>query len=254
MEDLTDLQISLSIKQNSTIGLTFVPYIIKKKDGKEYFQGVKKITLDDIQDFDILKPNWVKELITHTTELNEEHLNKKINPKHSKISLTNFLKDVEKVTLTYFNSLKETYTHKILKLVIGNNISLFTKDLRKDNLYESDFIFFSEKPANVKFYFEKKEDTLHYNLKLNHNDKNIPLLDNNVFILTNDNPYIIANNKLIGFGNKTTFNGNKLKPFLSKEEIVINEKLQNVFFEKFVKEAVKNFDYDIKGFDIVKKK
>jgi len=45
------------------------------------------------------------------------------------------------------------------------------------------------------------------------------------------------------------FNGNKLVPFLKKNEIVVNSKMEGVFFSKFIAPVVKKFEYNITGFD-----
>ncbi len=73
------------------------------------------------------------------------------------------------------------------------------------------------------------------------------------FVLTNEKPLLIHKNTLYHFENEF-FNGNKLKPFLKKDEIVVNEKLQGDFFRKFIKPVVRKFEYSINGFDLIEKK
>ena len=94
---------------------------------------------------------------------------------------------------------------------------------------DNELINLSKKKAVVTFDFERKTKHLHYRLNLYFNAQQIDLLKETIYIITNKNAAIVYNNELIFFDNPN-FNGNKLKPFFNKPEIVVKESLQKVFF------------------------
>ncbi len=246
------LHFSLAIKKDEYIGNIIIPYIISNNENVNAYEIYKLIEINDLSKYEILKHNWIKQIVQNVEEYNILSLNNKYN-KNKKLKPAVFLKNADKQIKQRVRNAVEIRLTNIIKLIKQEKPYLFYREDNSSLIYEEDFINISNNYADVEFDFERKENTLHYTLRLYYNNKQITLPNNKLLILTNQPATFVYNNNLIFFNEESKFNGNKLKPFLNKTEIVVEARLQDVFFEKFVKETVKYFNYNIKGFKLINK-
>jgi superfamily II DNA or RNA helicase len=244
------LHFAIAIKDDKVLGTIPVPYLLKAVEGKAFFEIEKPINIEDVPNSDMLEPQWIKDVVGLSMEFNHTYLNKRFNKNRSKFGLAEYLQTLDKPALKLVHNYIDGVRVKIYELVFLHRPMVFAMTDRWDNVHDEDLVKVSDKPANVLFGFEKRGKTLHYRLRLFHGDKILDVLNSGLLVLTNKSPCFLYENEIVRFAENSGFNGNKVKPFLTKAEIVVEDRLQGVFFEKFVKDAVKKFDFDIKGFDL----
>jgi len=238
---------ALAFRLDKKLGLLPAPYLLEQNNDS-YYEVYKRLTIHDLDLKIVSDNNWISKIIELSDSLSNKALNSKVNKNHKKTDLHMFLKSVNKATLAYVFDLIDKKKIEIIKIVQQNNTPIFIKTEKLNIVYKENIVKISGKTAHVKFDFERKSETLHYKLKLYINNSLINITNQNIKILTNKTPSIIYDNKLVFF-DSGDFNGNKLVPFLKKNEIVVNSKMEGVFFSKFIAPVVKKFEYNITGFD-----
>ncbi len=239
---------AINIKKDNLLSYTFVPYFLSRSN-KEYYTKNKLITLLDIENQSFYFSDWMIKVIRSSHSLSYAELNKRFNKKYSKISFPSFIETANKETSSFIKSFIEKKNLEIAQIIKKNEPLLFIIADRNSNIYDKNIIHISGKTAKIKLIFEKKTETLHYRLQVLHNKNQIELHDESIKILSNNSPAIIYKNSMFWFENKE-FNGNKLKPFLTKSEIIVPAKLESDFFEKFIKPSVRNFNCKVTGFKL----
>ena len=242
---------ALSLKNDKFLGNVFIPYILDY-DKNDTLQINKLVDIKDIDHFEVLQNEWTENIVKYCHDIEISSLNKKYNRNHRKVKPTVFFEKIDKQNKKLIADYIDLKMSAILKLIREHKPVLFFKEDGYGKVYKQNIIEINNQLADVKFIFERKESTLHYQLQVFHSGKLINLQSSDIHIVGNSLPAFIYKNKLVFFENENKFNGNKLKPFLIKDEIVVASRLQDVFFEKFVKEAVKNFKYELKGFALTK--
>lgn len=243
------LEFSIAFKNDAILGLLPFPYLLRKNEENPYYELHKQLTKRDINNEVIPYNPWIQKIVELFESLSHKVLNEKINKNYQKTILTQFLTKADDSTKKHLKEIVEEVVIKIMDLVKKYEPLIFFKEDRTANVYLEDFIKISKTPIQVKLEFENKEESLSYRLKLFQDNKPLDVLNNPVLIVSNEKPNIIFNKQLLAFEN-SDFNGNKLKPFLIKEEVTIDKSMQGIFFEKFIKPSVKKFDYQIIGFDL----
>ncbi len=236
------LDFAIKIKKDNLIDWYSLPYLLISKD-----RCFEKQTI--IIDATSENEPWKNELIKLSNSLKKSSLNEKHNKNHKKLSFSEYLKNADKSKSIYIKTQIEKTQIKILEIIKNHKPLVFENEENDNYIYEENLIQIEGNLAKIKLQFEKKKENLYYRLSVFLKDVKLNLIKNKLLILTNNSPSIIYENKLIWFGNND-FNGNKLKPFLNKEEIVINERLENIFFEKFIKPSIRKFNCTVNGFDI----
>ncbi|RUA11978.1 MAG: hypothetical protein DSY82_02450 [Flavobacteriia bacterium] len=239
---------SINIKKDKLFGYVFVPYFLSEKD-KEFYTINKRITLSDIENQNFSFEEWMIKVINISHSLSYAELNKRFNKKNKKFSFDAFFNNTDKENVFFINSFIEKKKLDIVQILKKKEPLLFTVTDRNSNIHSENLIDISHETAKVKMIFEKKTDTLHYKIQVSHNDKPIDLQDGNIKIISNHSPSVIYKNSMFWF-EKKEFNGNKLNPFLKKSEIIVPTKLESIFFEKFIKPSVRNFNCEVKGFKL----
>ncbi len=241
---------SINIKKDKLLGYIFVPYFLSETERK-YFTKSKRITPSDITNQKFSFAEWMIEVVKLSHSLSYPELNKRFNKQFTKISFAVFFENTNEKTVSFISSFIEKKKLNILQILEKEEPLIFAITDRDKNIYSEDLIKISHEAAKVKMIFEKRSDTLHYKIQVSHNDKPIDLHIDNIKIISNHSPSVIYKNSMFWFERKE-FNGNKLKPFLKKSEIVVPTKLESIFFKKFIKPSVRNFECEVIGFKLHK--
>ncbi len=242
-------QLTIVIRPFQKIGFLAFIYIIKPSNSNpEILITSNRLSVNDFDRVIIKENPWAKQLIKLCSELSFEILNKKINPKSAKIDFLDFIKTADEKIIKHLRNIVDIKMISILNMIRKYNIPVFINDRHEKQYNISDSIYYSKNKAIAKFSFTKNEKQLEYRLKVLYKDSFIDIRNKNIHIITNNQAHIIYNNEIISFKNDA-FNGNKLLPFLKKEIISVNTKMEGMFFKSFIKPAVKMFDCEIKGFD-----
>lgn len=241
---------ALSLHKNKYSTTIFKVYLIEKSSRKNTYKIVKELSVSDIEKYAVLQSKENNLIIRLSKDFNIDFLNKKFNKKPN-TSYNTYFKNASKKEITYITNYLDSKNAKIIDIIKENKILIFKEYRQKKLIYEKDIYPYIDDLAKIKFEFQKKEQSLFYRLQLFIGNYQVDIKESDLDILCNKNPCICIKNRIIFFDKNTGFNANKLKPFLLKNEIVIPERLQETYFEKFVKPAVENFECNIDGFEII---
>lgn len=216
--------------------LSFLNQRISSKNAKEFSDQ-----LDD-KDFELIQ---IMDSIQQEAIIRKFY-KKKIKPEDF------FLKiyDVEtgdKVLQEQIDEYLKRKRSMIMELLPGKNLY----EMGRDGEPAWKKIEIQEKKATVLFHFRRNKDNTHYFPTIKHNGEKIDFQYKGAYILCKEPAWMVLRNKLYGF--EKNVDGHKLIPFLNKKFIVINKKVEEVYFKKFVAPLVKSFDVYAIGFDIITK-
>jgi len=141
----------------------------------------------------------------------------------------------------------EKRIYKSLTIARDENIPVYYQKTKAAALHSEDLLYLSEESAEPVFRFRKEEEHTTYNLNLEVGGKLVDLKQISIDILCMS-PCLIREDHRILFVPEV--DGSKLKPFLSKEYILIPKKTEFKYFGGFILNAVNNYKVDNSGFDI----
>lgn len=189
-----------------------------------------------------------REAIEHLKSLDEtepEYLIKKFYPSKKPLRPVDFF--AKHYTPELHTKIRPFIEKRILKVLsqIGDQKLFLAKD---KNFTHTPLNIASEK-AGILFHFRRNENGTNYFATIKLGDHKISFSQNNSELIIQEPAWLLCNNQLITFKKDT--DGNKIKPFLNKKFISIPSKSEAVYFEKFVKSLIENYDVYAEGFDIV---
>jgi len=103
-------------------------------------------------------------------------------------------------------------------------------------------------PATVLFHFRKNEDNTHYFPTIKYDGLKLEWQYRNAYLVCKDPAWLVVEGRIFTF-NKAV-DGSKLQPFLNKKFIVIPEKVEKTYYEKFIAPLIAEHDVYAKGFEI----
>jgi SNF2 family DNA or RNA helicase len=227
-------------------GYMLVPYILQRVTDRGYFK-----LSENLSPF----PN-TETMGSLTAE--ERELVKIINEYSDRMLFKLFSRDksvkefLEKVTAERIEGFIRPYIerrlNKCFNIAGDENIPVYFQKKKSGTLHPEDQLFISEENAEPIFRFIRSEEQSEYNLDLEYAGKKIDLRKGPVDILCMS-PCIIRDDMRITF--VSDIEGAKLKPFLTRESIVIPKKSELKYFSGFVLNTINNFKVESSGFDII---
>jgi SNF2 family DNA or RNA helicase len=227
-------------------GSVLLPYIIQKEVNRSYYK-----LSECLSPF----PN-IDTLSTLTSE--EREAVKIINDYTDRNLFTVFSKDrtvkefLEKVTADklekFIRPFIEKRIYKCLIISRDENIPVYFQKTKSAALHSEDLLLLSGENAEPVFRFVKDDEQSTYSLSLETGGKIIDMQRSSIDILCMS-PCLIREDRRILF--VSDVDGSKLKPFLSKENILIPKKSELKYFETFVLNAINNFKVEGTGFEII---
>jgi SNF2 family DNA or RNA helicase len=132
---------------------------------------------------------------------------------------------------------------KVLEKIEGEKLFL-----ARDKNFTHTPVEIAQEKAGILFHFRRNENGTNYFATIKLGDKKISFSQNNSELIIQEPAYLLCDGQLITFKKET--DGNKIKPFLQKKFINIPSKSEAVYFEKFVKPLIENYDVYAEGFEI----
>lgn len=181
-------------------------------------------------------------------EIHPEVLQKKYNNSRKRIKpLSSFLAD-PKISKVIMDMVDRTL-NKFYTMVKTHHLHIVENIERKTRLQQL-VIIPSGTDVDPILHFDKTQLGIKYSMKLDTGDGiGFSPMSKMITILTNDNPWVVCNYNLYRL---TSINGNKLRPFLTKEYIFIKNDLAVEYFKKFIVPIAGKLDIESSGFDIIK--
>lgn len=109
-------------------------------------------------------------------------------------------------------------------------------------------------PARVHFHFVRNDDSTHYFPIIRYpsgptgETERIQFQFKDALMICDEPAYMMVSNRLYHFGKNV--DGKKLRPFFSKNHIVIPRNLEQQYYERFVTQLIANYDVYANGFEI----
>jgi hypothetical protein len=236
---------ALILFQHRLWGYIIVPYTLQNEINKGYFR-----LSECLSPF----PN-IDTLGGLTSE--ERDLVKIINEYKDRTLFKLFSKDksvkefLEKVTPErredFIRPYIERRLYKCFTIARDENIPIYFQKKKSSTLHPEDRLFISEDNAEPIFRFARNEEHSEYNLSLESSGKTIDLRKDSFDILCMS-PCIVRDELKIIF--VSDIEGSKLKPFLTRESILIPKKSELKYFSGFVLNTINNFKVTNSGFEI----
>lgn len=132
---------------------------------------------------------------------------------------------------------------KVLEKLEGKKLFL-----AKDKNFTHTPLSIASEKAGILFHFRRNETGTNYFATIKLGDQKISFSQNNSELIIQEPAWLLCMNRLITFKKET--DGNKIKPFLLKKFISIPRQSEAVYFEKFVKPLIENYDVYAEGFEI----
>jgi SNF2 family DNA or RNA helicase len=237
---------ALILFQHRLWGSIMVPYIIQKETNRGYYKFSE--CLSPFPNIDTLG--------TLTSE--ERELVKIINEYTDRKLFSLFSKDktvkefLEKVTPEKIENFIRPYIerrlYKCFAIIRNENIPLYFQKNKTGTLHTDDLLLVSEDNAEPLFRFVRNAEQSAYSLSLECAGKIIDLRKGTIDIICLS-PCIIREDHRILFVSEVE--GSRLKPFLSKESILIPKKAELKYFSGFVLNTINSFKVESSGFEII---
>jgi SNF2 family DNA or RNA helicase len=237
---------TLILTQNRLWGPLLLPYIIIDESNRGYYKLSECLTpFPNIDTLGLLAPEE-REVVKIINEYTDRNLFSIFSKEKT---VKEFLEKVTKEKIEKFiRPFIERRIFKCMAISRDENIPVCYQKTKSATIHSEDRLVLSADPAAPVFIFKRyKEQTL-YNLSIEAGGKLIDMIKSSIDILCMS-PCLIREDHRILF--VSDIDGSKIKPFLTKENIIIPKKTEAKYFESFVLNAVNNFKVEWSGFEIV---
>lgn len=165
--------------------------------------------------------------------------------KRKQIPLNLLLKETEikKAVFKYVNR----HLDEFLSVVSTLNLPL-SFDAERKILVHQFVVDTKEASLEPHLYFKKTKDKVFYRLLLSENQKKWEISTKDVIPVCNHPAWIIADYKLYRIDH---INGNMVKPFQTKNEVVIPQASVKTYFRTFILKVAEKVDIEAEGFEVV---
>ena len=174
-------------------------------------------------------------------------LEKKFNPtRRKKISLTEIIKDRDKLNIV------KKYVHRLvneaLSIIAGNNLPV-SWDVERKVLVKDFVLQVNQEPLEPHLFFERTTDNVKYRFRLSDENGMWNIRDKTEVIpVTNHPAWVLVDHCLYRINH---VNGNMVKPFRAKDEVIIPNSYVKSYFEKFILKVASKVDIEAEGFDLI---
>jgi SNF2 family DNA or RNA helicase len=237
---------ALVLSQHRIWGSILLPYIIQKETNRGYYKFLECLSpFPNTETLETLTSEE-RELIKIINEYNDRNLFRLFSKDKT---VKDFLEKLTPVNLEIFiRPYIERRINKCLTISRDENIPVYYQKKKSDSLHIEDQLCLSGDNAEPVFRFIRTEEQTTYNLSLEAAGKAIDMrgISNDILCMS---PCLIRADHTVFF--VSDVDGPKLKPFLTKEHIVIPKKTELKYFTGFVLNAVNNFKVVGSGFEII---
>jgi superfamily II DNA or RNA helicase len=236
---------ALILTQHRRWGTVLMPYMLERMPGREYYSLAEalspfpnSITLSELD-------NEEREAVRLVNEYSDRNLYKLFS-KHR--SVKDF---IDNITDREFETLIKPYIeariHHCLQIADNEEIPLFLQKTRITTLHPEDKLTIISGEVNPVFRFVRGSEGTSYSLLIEADGKPLDLMRTAVEILANK-PCVVRSGHSIYF--VAEIEGTKLKPFLTRESIIIPSATEEKYFSTFVLQVINTHRVSGTGFTL----
>ena len=240
-----EFMFALTINEHRIFGFVLAPYLIRKKAGEEFYTVFERVTELNLHHYDsVLSPEQIQ-IVKYIEEYNDINLHKIFSKK--KTTARNFISSItDELFEEHIRPFIERRIYSCMEIVQYENIPVFHK-MHQSNIYESDKVTLIHEEAETVFNFERNEEGIKYFLTIQHEERELKLLDKPAIILTNSPCSLVMDDHIFML---PEIDGKKLLPFFNKKYVSIPKKTERKYLETFVTGIIKKFKVKPTGFEI----
>ena len=232
------------LKPTQFTGLLLLPYAAVESE-KGLFEAVHLLPTLNIDSNDPAL-HLVKELHNLAQTLDANNLVKRFSKKQLAPKDFFSIENQKVLDRVVFPFIWKQFT-EIFRLFSIHRIPVFDQRFWP-KLYDENLLLLKKQEATTRLFFNKGENQTTYRLEAWIGTAQIQLQDASNQLLTNLPCHFRYKNSLIRFENN--LNGQLLKPFMSKDEIVIPSRIEKEYFEKFIRRIAGTSNIEARGFTI----
>lgn len=224
---------SYVVQVNGKGELTLLNQIVSTKNVGEFSKGL------DENDFELVK---AIEAIQQDTIL------KKFNPK--KLSATDFFLKVydpqkgDKAVQEAIADYIENWKVEILQRLKDKDLYVMGVD---GNPARTRIQWMPDR-AKVYFHFKRNEENTHYYPNIKYDGERLHIRNQNALLVCDEPAWLLIQDKLYHFDRHV--DGKKIRPFLTKPQIIIPRSVEDQYYQRFVVPLVASYEVYAEGFDI----
>ncbi|MBA4322659.1 MAG: hypothetical protein C0408_07570, partial [Odoribacter sp.] len=227
-------------------GTILLPYIIVSELHRKYFNLSEQLfPFPDAETLSTLS-NDEREVVKIINDYSDRNLFRLFS-KNSNVR--EFIEKITKEKIEKFiRPYIETRIHKCLTIARDELIPVYYQKAKISTLHSEDQLILCGDQGRPVFRFNRNEEQSSYSLGLETGGRIINLKNSDIDILSNS-PCLIRENSNIVF--VSDVDGLKLRPFFTRESILIPKNAEEKYFAGFVLNAINNFRVEATGFSIV---
>ncbi|MFW5804691.1 MAG: ATP-dependent helicase, partial [bacterium] len=238
-----------SLYQHEYLGYLFESFVVQLDDQQRLTLLHQNISAQNANEFASELDENDYEVIDIIDSMNQHAVIRHFNGK--KMKPADFFtkiygnKDQNKLIIDEIHSYLERRRAKVLPLLCGKLVF----EMGSDGEPTWKQLQISENKATVLFHFRKNEENTHYFPTIKYEGVKLEFQCSNCYIICKEPAWMVCNDKIFTFEKEV--DGHKLQPFLHKKFIVVPQKMEEVYYKKFIAPLVASFDVYAKGFEII---
>ncbi len=241
-------QLVFTLTKSDILGIMIEPFVVDLTKSGDFSLSFRKVNHLTIKDYNFEIKEQEEELLEIISNYSDEALVKKFS-KNKYVKPKAFYENIDKETIDqHIRPYIERRVVKCMDILSKQKIRLFFKGKKGDPVSDTPLEIIDQ-AARVVFNFTKTQQGTNYFLTIKHNGSDISLTGKQALMISHKPCWLLLDNKVYKFSHE--IDSKKLVPFFTKKYIEIPHKSEKMYFETFVKNAIKNFDVKATGFDVI---
>ena len=250
---LQPFQIVYSLLDHEFLGYLIEAFVVQRNSRGELTLQNQTLSTQNVSEFTKGLDDSDFELVKLIDSIQQDTIVKKFNSR--KLPAVDFFLKIydpqkgDKLVQEAINGYLETIKAQIMALMPGKPFYIMGND--GNPAWES--ITWMPEPAKVHFHFIRNADSTHYFPIIRYpirpgETERVEFQFKDALMICDEPAYMMVSNRLYHF-NKNV-DGKKLRPFFTKNHIVIPRNIEQQYYERFVSQLIAAYDVYAKGFEI----
>ncbi|MGF1585383.1 MAG: DEAD/DEAH box helicase [Bacteroidales bacterium] len=235
-----------AIRFHEFLEVILLPYLVHESKTGEFSYSTKQLNSLTLSDHFKNCTEEEKLVVSLLDECRDDELLKKFSKKAKTVA--GFFKEQTETRLkTLILPYIQRRTDKCLRILMNAGVPLYFKGRKNDPVLSEPIVIHPEE-AKAVFNFIRLDSESHYYLTLRHAGQDIKLNTPGSLILANSPGWVFTGGNVYNL--EKGIDGNKLRPFFTKDHIVIPASAEEKYFNGFVTNAIRNHEVITRGIDL----